>query len=192
MILVVGLGNPGPRYAEHRHNIGFQVVDRLFERFPGSIWREKFRGEFAAAEFAGERVGLLKPATYMNESGMSVRLAFGFFKLGAEQVIVVHDELDLPFGEVRIKSGGGEAGHNGVRSVTSHLGSGGFVRMRVGIGRPAPEFRGRGADFVLEAFAPAERPFLDGVIGRAAEAVALVIERGLSAAMNATNQRLKS
>jgi peptidyl-tRNA hydrolase, PTH1 family len=191
VILVVGLGNPGARYAEHRHNVGFKVVDRLAERAGNPPWRAKFNGEFAQAELAGQRLGLLKPQTYMNRSGQSVRAAATFFKLAPADVLVVHDELDLPFGDVRLKLGGGEAGHNGVRSVTQELSSPDYARLRIGIGRPPPDFRGSGADFVLEAFAPLERADLDDVIGRSADAVALVVERGLQMAMNATNQRKK-
>jgi peptidyl-tRNA hydrolase, PTH1 family len=189
MILVVGLGNPGARYAEHRHNVGFRVVEALALRVQSPPWRAKFHGQFAQGELASGRVILLKPETYMNESGQSVRAALTFFKLTPRDVLAVHDELDLPFGEVRLKVGGGEAGHNGLRSLTAHLGTPDYGRVRVGIGRPPPEFRGRGADFVLEAFAPPERADLDNVISRAADAVTLVSERGLTVAMNATNQR---
>ena len=191
MILVAGLGNPGARYAEHRHNVGFKVLDRIAERAGNPPWRAKFNAEFAQAELAGKRLVLLKPQTYMNLSGQSVRAAAAFFKLAPADVLIVHDELDLPFGDVRLKLGGGEAGHNGVRSVTQELGTSEYARVRVGIGRPPPEFRGTGADFVLEAFAPLERADLDDVIGRAADAVALVVERGVQVAMNATNQRKK-
>jgi PTH1 family peptidyl-tRNA hydrolase len=155
------------------------------------VWRAKFNGEFAQGELGGERIGLLKPLTYMNESGLSVRAGMTFFKLTPADVLVVHDELDLAFGDVRLKKDGGEAGHNGLRSITTHLGTPAYLRVRIGIGRPAPEFRGRGADFVLEAFSPLERADLGDVISRAGDAVALVVERGLEVAMNATNQRPK-
>jgi PTH1 family peptidyl-tRNA hydrolase len=199
-MLVVGLGNPGPRYAETRHNIGFRVVDHLEGR-AGSSFRERFNGWFANAEIAGDAVGrsaqsaaapitvgLLKPATFMNDSGRSVQPAMQFYKLKPAEVLVVYDELDLPFGELRLKSGGGHAGHRGVKSITEAIGAD-TLRLRVGIGRPPPEFRGAVADFVLQGFAAAERVELDNVIDRAAKAVTLVVTRGLEVAMNATNQR---
>jgi PTH1 family peptidyl-tRNA hydrolase len=186
-MLVVGLGNPGPRYAETRHNVGFRVADHLEGR-AGSTFRERFNGWFANVEIAGATVGLLKPATFMNDSGRSVQPAMQFFKLKPPEILVVYDELDLPFGELRLKSGGGHAGHRGVKSISETIGTE-TVRLRVGIGRPPPEFRGSVADFVLQGFAAAERVELDNVIDRAAKAVALLVTSGLEVAMNATNQR---
>lgn len=188
MILVVGLGNPGPRYAETRHNLGFRVVDRLADRVGGVVFRERFRGEFATVELNGESVALLKPLTYMNESGRSVQPAAQFFKIPPRSILLVHDELDLPFAEIRLKIGGGDAGNRGVRSVCQALGND-TLRLRIGIGRPPPDFPGSPADFVLQAFAPAERAVIDSVIDRAADAVTLVVTRGIEVAMNATNQR---
>jgi peptidyl-tRNA hydrolase, PTH1 family len=187
VILVAGLGNPGPRYAETRHNVGFMVVDRLVD-VRGGLWRSRFSGQFVQLEIGEARVAVLKPETFMNDSGRSVGAAAGFFKIAPERVLVVHDELDLPFGTLRLKRGGGEAGHNGLRSVAQHLGRD-FVRLRMGIGKPPPEFRGRGADFVLQGFAPAERERLGAFVDRATEAVVLTVERGLDAAMNAVNRR---
>jgi len=186
--LVVGLGNPGPKYAETRHNLGFVVVDAFAAKVQSPPWREKFHGLFALSELEGTQVGLLKPMTFMNLSGRSVQAAQAFYKVPLSDVLVAHDELDLPFGQVRLKVGGGEAGHNGLRSITGAIGPD-YVRLRIGVGRPPPEFRGRGADFVLEALAPAERAEIDSVIGRAVEAVSLVIGSGLSRAMNQINQR---
>lgn len=190
MILIVGLGNPGAEYAQTRHNVGFMVADRLGERCRAD-WRDKFQGSFCLVELAGERVALLKPKTYMNESGRSVGAALGFYKLDPAQVLVVHDDLDLPFGALRLKQGGGDAGHRGLRSIAAYLSSSDFVRLRIGIGRPPPDFRGDAADFVLRGFPPAERADLDDVVHRAADAVTQVLARGLAAAMNATNQRPK-
>ncbi len=190
MILVVGLGNPGRRYEDTRHNVGFMVVERVASR-AGGQWREKFRGRFAQIDIGSERVAVLEPHTYMNESGGSVRPAATFFKVPPSDVLVVHDELDLPFGEIRLKQGGGDAGHNGLKSVTSHLGTPDYMRLRIGIGRPPAGFRGDMADYVLQAFASAERADLDDVVVRAADVVALVVERGIAAAMNVTNQRAK-
>lgn len=190
MILVVGLGNPGRRYEETRHNVGFMVAERVVNRAGGS-WREKFRGRFAQIEVGSERVAVLEPHTYMNESGGSVRPAATFFKVPPTGLLVVHDELDLPFGQIRLKEGGGDAGHKGLKSITSHLGSPDYMRLRIGIGRPPPGFRGDAADYVLQAFASAERAELEDVVDRAADVVVLVVERGIAAAMNVTNQRAK-
>ena len=184
--LIVGLGNPGSRYAATRHNVGFMLVDRLIG---AGTFRDKFHGEFAEVSLFGTRVGLLKPGTFMNLSGRSVRAATTFYKVPPTAGLVVHDELDLAFGSLRLKVGGGDAGHRGLRSITSDLGTPGYGRLRIGIGRPPPEFRGDVADFVLQAFAPAEQSELDSVLGKALEAVENVVRRGFAAAMNATNQR---
>lgn len=188
MILVAGLGNPGPRYADTRHNVGFRVVDRLAARASNAIFRDKFHGSFASVEIAGHAFGLLKPATFMNDSGRAVQPAMQFYKLPPSAVVIVYDELDLPFGTVRLKVGGGAAGHKGIKSVIEAVG-GDVLRLRVGIGRPPPDFRGDGADFVLQGFAPAERDEVENVIDRSADAVVLVATQGISVAMNATNQR---
>lgn len=187
MILVVGLGNPGPRYAETRHNIGFRVVDSLLERAGGAS-KERFHGLYATVDLSGTSVGLLKPMTYMNESGRSVQPAAQFLKVHPSSILVVYDELDLAFGEVRLKSGGGEAGHRGLKSITQAIG-GETKRLRIGIGRPPPEFRGSVPDFVLQRFSPAEQVEIGSLIDRAVEAVTLVATRGIEVAMNATNQR---
>jgi PTH1 family peptidyl-tRNA hydrolase len=189
VILLVGLGNPGKRYAETRHNVGFRVVERVVERAGAGPWREKFSGHLAEFELEGQRVSALKPQTYMNESGRSVGAAVTFHKLTPGQVVVVHDEMDLPFGVVRLKKGGGEAGNNGLRSISQHLGTRDYVRVRVGIGKPPPDFRGDGAAFVLEGFAPAERARLGEIVELASDTVGLVVGRGLDHAMNVTNRR---
>lgn len=188
MFLVVGLGNPGGRYAATRHNAGFMVVDELAAR-AGAVFRAKFSGELGEIELAGKPALLLKPMTFMNSSGQSVRAASAFYKVSLEQILVVHDELDLPFGQQRLKQGGGDAGHNGLRSVTAHLGSPGYLRLRFGVGRPPPDFGGTPADFVLEAFASAEKAVLPELLKSAADAVGLVADRGFAAAMNVVNQR---
>ena len=192
MILVVGLGNPGSRYADTRHNIGFRVVDELGNRANVESWQSRFSGDFALTALGSERLVLLKPGTFMNVSGRSVRPASAFYKLDLASILVIHDELDLPFGQIRLKQGGGDAGHNGLRSVTDELGSGDYVRLRFGIGHPPEDFRGSGADYVLQAFAPPELDELSARIGAAADAVELVVRRGLTAAMNTTNQRKKN
>jgi PTH1 family peptidyl-tRNA hydrolase len=188
VILVAGLGNPGPRYAETRHNAGFMVVDRLATRAGGVLFRDKFHGSFATATLEGVAFGLLKPLTFMNDSGRSVQAATQLYKVPLASLFVVHDELDVAFGELRLKQGGGDGGHRGLRSITGALGAD-YVRARVGIGRPPPDFRGDPADFVLQGFSLAERAELNQLIDRAADALVLAATRGIAVAMNATNQR---
>jgi PTH1 family peptidyl-tRNA hydrolase len=188
-LLVVGLGNPGAEYAATRHNLGFLVLDELCARAGSPPFRKKFHGELAEGRVGGEPATLLKPLTYMNESGRSVQAALAFYKLPLSSLLVIHDELDLPFAEVRLKSGGGDAGNRGIRSITAQLGSPDYVRIRVGIGHPPPGFRGGGADFVLQGFAPAERAELAALVARAADAAELIATRGLAAAMNITHRQ---
>lgn len=190
--LVAGLGNPGPRYEGTRHNAGFLVVDELYRRTrqPGG-WRERFGGLAALVDWGDETALAVKPQTYMNRSGQCVQALLAFYKLGKDRLIVVHDELDLPFGELRLKLGGGDGGHNGVKSITAQLGGAEYSRLRFGIGRPPPEFAGDAAGFVLEAFAAAERADLDNLVARAADALTLVARVGLDAAMNQVNRRTK-
>ncbi len=182
MLLVAGLGNPGPKYAGNRHNVGFMVVERLAERWDYVTFREKFKGRFAKASFGGEDVGLLEPLTYMNLSGESVQKALAFFKIGLDDLLVVHDELDLPYGEVRIKVGGGTAGHNGLRSIVRQCGGNDFTRVRVGIGRPRS---GAVEGHVLSDFSSDERATLTDVVDRAADMVEAIVDKGPRAAMNA-------
>jgi peptidyl-tRNA hydrolase, PTH1 family len=191
MLLLVGLGNPGREYASHRHNVGFMAVDELARRAKADAFREKFSGEYARGELLGEQLILLKPMTYMNESGRSVQAAMAFFKVPAKEVIVVHDELDLPFGDVRLKMSGGHAGHNGLRSIMAVAGPD-FGRLRLGIGRPPPGFRGEVADYVLSGFDAVERATLPDVLKTGGDTVLDVIRRGFDAAMNARNTRPKA
>lgn len=185
MYLVVGLGNPGKKYAGNRHNVGFMAVDRLRDERALPDWKEKFSGVFTR----GDDVMLLKPMTYMNVSGDSVQPAAAFVKVDPAHVVVLHDELDLPFGDVRLKSGGGHAGHNGLRSIIQRLGTPDFLRVRIGIGRPPPGFRGDVADFVLADFDASERAELPDVLGRVLTAVKAVVEKGPVAAQNLVNTR---
>jgi PTH1 family peptidyl-tRNA hydrolase len=189
VILIVGLGNPGPRYTATRHNVGFRVVERLVERARGGPFRDKFQGQLASLSLGSVPCLALLPQTFMNESGRSVRACAAFYKLTAADVAVVHDELDVPLGEVRLKLGGGDAGHRGIRSIAAELGSQEFVRVRVGIGRPPPDFRGDPADYVLDGFPLADQPGVEAMLDRAVEAITLFVERGLSSAMNVINQR---
>lgn len=184
--LVVGLGNPGPAYARHRHNVGFRVADLLAERIGARFGRHrKAVAEVAEGHLGvgGPRLVLVKPMTYMNLSGGPVAGLARFYKVPVERVIAVHDELDIPYGQLRLKIGGGEGGHNGVRSLTGSLGGKDFVRVRFGIGRPPG--RQDPADFVLSDFSPVERKELDFLVDRAADAVVAIAERGLEWAQNA-------
>jgi PTH1 family peptidyl-tRNA hydrolase len=189
MLLVVGLGNPGKQYASHRHNVGFMAVDALASAARADPFREKFSGLFARAEIGMEPAILLKPMTYMNDSGRSVQPALAFFKMEPGRMIVLHDELDLPFATVRLKIGGGHAGHNGLRSIIAHVGTGDFMRARIGVGRPPPGFRGDPADYVLSSFDPVEQATLPDILKQAVESVLDVALRGPSAAMNTRNAR---
>ncbi|HEV7206113.1 MAG TPA: aminoacyl-tRNA hydrolase [Jatrophihabitans sp.] len=183
--LVVGLGNPGPKYAATRHNAGFMVVDLLAERIGGKFKAHKGRADLVEGRLGGIPVVLAEPKCYMNESGGPVVSIARFFKVPIERIVVVHDELDLPYGSLRLKRGGGDGGHNGLRSTTSALGSKDYARVRVGIGRPPG--RQDPADYVLREFAAAERKDLAFHIDRAADAVELFIAQGLEAAQNQYN-----
>jgi len=189
LYLVVGLGNPGKKYERNRHNVGFMVVDRLAASHGLGDFKEKFSGVWTKGELAigGARhaVALLKPLTFMNLSGDSVQPASAFLKVDPPKVIVVHDELDLSWKDVRLKVGGGHAGHNGLRSIIGRLGTPDFMRVRVGVGRPPPGFKGDVADYVLQDFDALERAELPDVVDRSCAAVEKVVELGAQAAMNA-------
>src|SRR5262249_44905003 len=183
MWLIAGLGNPGDQYQANRHNVGFMVADELARRWRlGDAWRSKFGGELLRGEAHDAQVLLLKPMKYMNLSGEVVAAALGFFKLDAEQLVVVHDELDLDFGRLQVKRGGGTAGHNGLESIVARLGTSEFGRIRIGIGRPPDA--ARGADYVLSDFSKVERKELPFQIADAADAVETIVKDGMVAAMN--------
>jgi|SRR5579862_847154 len=185
-LLVVGLGNPGREYVHNRHNVGWMVVDELARRHGGS-WREKFGGRLAEVRIDGHKVALLKPETYMNDSGRSVRAAAAYFKVDPGSLLVVHDEGDFDLGRLQARRGGGTAGHNGVRSVAQHLGTPEFLRLRIGVGRPERGDRRALADFVLSDFEPHEDP--DELVSRAADAVETLDADGLDAAQRRFNER---
>jgi len=187
VLLVVGLGNPGREHEGQRHNVGFVVTDQLGRRWGLPELKGKYNGLFSRGEAGGRPVALLQPQTYMNLSGESVQPAAAFLGVVPASLVVVHDELDLPWGDVRIKVGGGHAGHNGLRSLIQHLGTPDFTRVRVGIGRPPPGFRGDVADWVLGRFEASEKADLPGVVSRAAIAVERILSDGAPAAMNAVN-----
>jgi PTH1 family peptidyl-tRNA hydrolase len=184
--LVVGLGNPGPGYAGNRHNVGFMIADLLAERVGGRFKRhsrvhaEVCEGRFGG--FTGPRVVLAKPRSYMNLSGGPVAGLVGFYKIPTGHIVVLHDELDLPYGVLRLKSGGGEGGHNGLKSVSKSLGNRDYLRVRFGIGRPPG--RRDPADYVLEDFSSAERKELLLYVERAADAVETLAVKGLEPAQN--------
>jgi PTH1 family peptidyl-tRNA hydrolase len=183
--LIVGLGNPGPRYAGTRHNAGFMVADELAGRLGGSFKAHKGRTDLVEGRLAGQSVVLAKPKCFMNESGGPIAAISRFFKVPVDRVVVVHDELDLPFGSLRVKRGGGEGGHNGLKSTSSALGSRDYARVRFGIGRPPG--RQDPADYVLREFAAAERRELGFLLDRAADATEAIIGKGLEAAQNEFN-----
>jgi PTH1 family peptidyl-tRNA hydrolase len=180
--LVVGLGNPGPAYAGNRHNAGFLVADELAARVGGRFKSHKAGADVVEGRLAGRRVVLAKPRSFMNLSGGPVAGLVRFFKIALDSVVVVHDELDIPFDTVRLKLGGGDNGHNGLRSITKSLGTKDYYRVRFGIGRPPG--RMDPADFVLRDFSSTERKELAFVIDKAADATEALLSRGLEAAQN--------
>ena len=186
MFVIAGLGNPGPKYAGHRHNVGFMLLDRLAAA-EGLTFRQKFKGEIARCRLGGEEAILLKPQTYMNLSGESLQAAVKFFKVDAERVVVVHDELDLAFGRLRIKLGGGTAGHNGLKSIVSRMG-GDFCRLRVGVGRPRS---GSPERHLLSDFSREEGAELPDVLESASAALRDILQRGPREAMNLHNADTK-
>jgi PTH1 family peptidyl-tRNA hydrolase len=183
--LVVGLGNPGPRYAATRHNAGFFVLDLLAERVGGRFKAHRGRADVVEARLAGRPVVLVKPKSYMNESGGPVVSIARFYKVPVERITIVHDELDLPYGTLRLKRGGGDGGHNGLKSASAALGSKEYARVRFGIGRPPGQMDP--ADYVLREFGAAERKDLPYLVDRAADAVEALLADGLEAAQNEFN-----
>ena len=184
MKLVVGLGNPGREYVRNRHNVGHMVVDELARRHAGS-WKSKFSGQLAEVRIDDHKVALLKPETYMNDSGRSVKAAAQFYKLEPDAILVIHDESDLEPGRLQARRGGGLAGHNGLRSVAQHLGTPDFLRLRVGVGRPGRGDRRDLADYVLSDFEPHEDA--EALVRRAAEAVETLDAEGLETAQRRFN-----
>jgi len=196
-MLVVGLGNPGPRYVGSPHNVGFRVVDHLAERHgrasnatssAGSTgdWTERFGARLCLARLEDRELLLLEPMTFMNRSGESVRKAMDFFQIEQDQALVVHDELDLPLGALKLKVGGGEAGHNGLKSVSAELGTRDYARLRVGVGRPAV---GDVVDYLLAPLPAAAAAQLDERLGAAEAAIALWAKHGVEHAMNLVNRK---
>jgi PTH1 family peptidyl-tRNA hydrolase len=185
-LLVVGLGNPGREYARNRHNVGHLVLDELARRHGGS-WKSKFSGQISEIRLDGHKVALLKPETYMNESGVSVSGATRFYKLEPSEVLIVHDEGDFDLGRLELKVGGWLSGHNGLRSIAQHLKTPEFLRLRVGVGRPERGDPRPLADYVLSNFEP--RDDAETLVGRAADAVEQLDADGVEQAQRAVNRR---
>jgi len=188
--LIAGLGNPGESYLHTRHNLGFMVIDCLSQHLAGGgdkTWQKRFGSEVMEGTLAGCKVILFKPMSYMNLSGMPTSQCMAYYKVLPEEVVVVHDDIDLPFGVIRIRKGCGDAGHNGVKSITEALGTVDYVRVRCGIGRPNGKHV---PDFVLDRFDLEEEKELEGFIKRGAMAVEALLSMGLTAAQNAFNREV--
>ena len=183
-LLVAGLGNPGREHARDRHNAGWMVVDELARR-RGASFRSKFSGRLAETRLEEARIALLEPETYMNESGRSIAAAARFFKVAPEHVLVVHDDVDLDVGRLQARLGGGLAGHNGLRSIATALGTQDFLRLRIGVGRPARGDRRPVADYVLSPFEPADD--VEAIVASAADAVECLVSDGLEATQRRFN-----
>jgi len=184
--LIVGLGNPGPKYQWTRHNAGFMVLDRLSHLAGLTVTRKNFSGLCGEGSWQGDRLILLKPQTFMNLSGRSVAEALRFHKLTVEDLIVIHDDLDIPFGRVKLKAGGGHAGHNGLRSLSQELGSGAFLRVRMGIGRP---LHGDVVNYVLSNFSPEEMIGLPRLLDGIVDLLEMLITEGLPKTMSLYNNK---
>lgn len=181
MLLLVGLGNPGPKYAANRHNIGFMAVDHMVRRHGFGAWRKRFQGETSEGTLAGERILALKPLTYMNESGRAVGEAMRFYNLTPDDVVVLHDEIDLPPAKVRVKTGGGSAGNNGIRSIDAHIGNG-YHRVRLGVGKL--DVKGMAHVHVLGDFSKADKLWLDPLIETLADNADLLARRDFATFQN--------
>jgi PTH1 family peptidyl-tRNA hydrolase len=182
MMFVAGLGNPGSKYEKTRHNAGFVVVDELGRRWGATLKSDRYGNLAGAAPIRGNKVVFAKPQKFMNLSGAPLRGLLGFYKGSEEALVVVHDEVDLPFGTLKIKLGGGHGGHNGLRDIHRHLGSNGYLRVRFGVGRPPAGWDT--ADYVLGHWTEAEAAALNDTVAKAADAVEVLVEEGLEAAMN--------
>ncbi len=189
MWLFVGLGNPGDDYAHNRHNVGFMVLDAMADEATAPPFRKKFQGLFSEGRMAEQKVAFLKPQTFMNESGQSIAAAAKFFKIPPEKTILFYDELDIAPGKIKVKLGGGAAGHNGIRSAISHLGTPEFWRVRIGIGHPGD--KGRVSGYVLSDFAKADQDWLDKLIPAIADNASLLIENNDNDFMTRVAEALK-
>ncbi|WP_160725698.1 aminoacyl-tRNA hydrolase [Bacillus sp. USDA818B3_A] len=186
MRLIVGLGNPGKQYHQTRHNIGFEVIDALSEQFSIPLNQSKFKGLYGIGLHNGEKVLLLKPLTYMNLSGESIRAVMDYYQIELEDILVIYDDLDLPVGKIRLRQKGSPGGHNGIKSTVAHLGTQEFNRIRIGIDRPTPGMSV--PDYVLGRFRPEERPLTHDAVTRSAEACASWLKKPFLQVMNEFNQ----
>lgn len=190
MWMVAGLGNPGRQYAGNRHNAGFMVIDEILRRVDAQPPRTRMGAELSEASVGGTKVIFCKPMEFMNTSGGAISRAAGFWKIPSQQILVVHDDMDLDFGRMKLVEGGGTGGHNGLRSIVSSLGTEAFCRLRFGIGRPPANWEG--ADFVLADFNTQERQILPNLVEEAADAAQAIVQGGLVTAMNKFNRRKKT
>lgn len=190
MILVVGLGNPGKKYTETKHNVGFLVLDELGKRVGIDINKDKFQSSCGEGFIDEKKILLLKPQTYMNRSGDAVQAASNFYKIAPENIIVVHDEMDISLGRIMIKPSGGSAGNNGIKSIISNLGTKDFIRVRIGIGKPVA--KEDGANHVLSGFSKSESTIVEESIVTATDAVIEIINNGLQSAMNKYNMKSRN
>ena len=188
MLLLVGLGNPGLRYENNRHNVGYMVVDDIVQRYSFGAYRSKFQGQVADGVICGQRVIAIKPQTYMNESGRAVQKAMKFYKIVPSNVIVAHDELDLAFGKLRFRTGGGLAGHNGLLSIQNHIGAD-FSRIRIGIGHPGDKKLVN--SHVLGDFSSIERKHVHSILGGISESIGSLVDGDENTFMNKVAQLLK-
>lgn len=189
MHIIVGLGNPGDTYRQTRHNIGFLVIEALAKRASVVSFRDKFSAQVAEATLADEKVLFVKPQTYMNLSGNALTQILAWYRLPLAKAMVIHDDLDLPFGALRLRRGGGAGGHNGISDIIRKCGGADFIRVRCGLGRPTPPMAV--ADYVLSRFTSEERDELERCVARSADAVECIVREGLSAAMNQFNAKGK-
>jgi PTH1 family peptidyl-tRNA hydrolase len=186
MRLVVGLGNPGRRYAQTRHNVGFMVIENLAHRWSIPADGKQLGSLVGAGRIGNDKAMVVRPQSFMNRSGQPVHSLMGYFKLAPKDVVVVHDDLDLPFGRVQIKRGGGHGGHNGLRDINKHVGPD-YIRVRMGVGRPPEGWET--ADYVLGKWNKSELDEIDHIVDRGADAVESLLRDGLEAAMNVFNVR---
>lgn len=187
MYLIAGLGNPGKEYEKTRHNAGFGAIDALAEKLGISVEEKKYKGLFGKGRIGAEPVILLKPQTYMNLSGESVRAAADFYKIGPEHMIVIYDDIDLEVGRLRLRAKGSAGGHNGIKNIIAHMGTQEFPRVRIGVG--AKPDRMDLADYVLGRFSQVEQSQMEDGYKEAAEAAAAIVEEGIEAAMNRFNRK---
>lgn len=183
MFLVVGLGNIGLEYQNTRHNVGFEMIKLLSERYNISVNREKYKGVYGEGFISGEKVILLKPSTYMNLSGESIRTVVDFYKLDIEKVIIIYDDVSLDLGRLRIRQSGSAGGHNGIKSIIAELGTENFQRIKIGIGQPKYDI----VKYVLGKFPKEDKKILEDVLGVASDALEIIIKQGINEAMNKYN-----